>query len=269
MGLLSNAISSVKSFFNTPYLAGLEKAEQHLQAHPVEAALITTKIVAAPAVLATSVTAAKAAAPVVAKAAPVVAAAAVKTTGKIVTSAITNPAQALRTTIGAGTAIVGGSILLSSSKARTTLVETPGNLATFGTNVGKAIDEPSFKNIAKVAEDSPIITGALIAGGALIAAKAGGTIATIANTKAIKDVKDAIQTPEKSVVSLLGGNSAMDKTLPKNTLADSPTSSAVTIKQTKKQGKRRKSSKRKANIYKCQTIRRAHYGHTNKCYNFY
>lgn len=269
-GAVTKAATAVKTFAESKPLAFLNKVESNLQANPVKAAAVATGVIAAPALISSVSTASKAAAPVVAKAAtaaaPVVAKAAVSTAKSVVT----NPAGALKTTIGGGAVILGGSILASSSKARESVVKAPGEIAQFGTNIGIAIDNPSVENIGNIAKDSPILTGLALAGAALVVSKAAGTIATAANTKAIKDSNDILKNPNTIQTPVSGVISGTSKPLDTPTTLQGNNPSAVSINQPKKQGTTSKRRRRKAKIYKCEHKRRlVTHGHATKCYNFY
>ncbi len=260
MGLWDN----ITEFFNRPYLAGLEKFEQKLQDRPTEAALVATGIIAAPAVVSTLSTGAKAVAPVIATGAK----AAAPVVGKAAISAIQHPKETLNTAIGASAALFGGSILLSSAKARKSVVQLPGEIAQFGSNIGVAIDNPSISNVAKIAKDSPVLTAVALAGAALIVSKAAGTAATIANTKAVRDNSDLSKNPNSVNTPISGVGSSNPKPLLSSPLiGDNPT--AIDLTKAKRQGKTTKHRRRKAKLYKAQLHRCHNYGSASKCYNFY
>jgi len=290
MGLLSSVKGKVKKvgqalkkFINTPYLAKLNTIEQDLQRSPTKAALVATGAIAAPAALTSLSTATKAATPAIkagaTAAAPIIksgASSASRAAGgigrKVATRFLDKP---LQTTGQLGAALVGGSILASSKKARTTAVKLPGELVQFGTNIGTAIDNPSVESVKKIATDSPVLTAAALAGAALVISKAGGTAATIANTKAVKESNDLLRNPTTIPTPVSGMTSGIAKPLEKSALqGESP--SAINLKSPKKGGKTTKRTKRKAKVNKCRQFNSCLHtrgckknGSATKCYNFY
>lgn len=183
--------------------------------------------------------------------------------------------EPVKTTAKAAGAIVVSSALVSSKKAREEVVKAPSNLATFGTDIGKAVDNPSLENIKKIGTDSPILTGLTAAGAALIVGKVAGTIATIENTKAIKESNEIAKDPNKSAV-VVGGTPGTAKPLEASSLTSTASSPSVAQSPSKKQASKRKQGKRKAKINKCEHFNKCLHsrrckknGSATKCYNFY
>ena len=270
MGLLSTLSSSVKSITATPTAivktlasgagvkaaisAGMQSEKAYiseLKANPIKA---VGERVLGPQVIMTATAGAILAAPKVGAAA--------------LTAAKAKPlAAAAAVPIG----ITAASTLVSSEKARTAAAEVvnPTNYASFGSNIGKAIDNPSWENVKKIATESPYLTAATAAGAALLVGKVTRTVATIANTKAIKEANELMSNPITST-PLQGVTSGQAKPLDKiSTLAGADTPAAVSVSKPKKQGAKRKQGKRKAKVYKCGHIRRIQHGCATKCYNFY
>lgn len=75
----------------------------------------------------------------------------------------------------------------SNPKLITKTAKAPSELASFGSDLGNLLEDPSLSNAAQVVKNSPLISAGIAAGGAaLIGGGIAGTIATIQNTKAIK-----------------------------------------------------------------------------------
>lgn len=246
---VSKAVSAVKTFAASKPLAFMNKIEGDLQSSPVKAAAVATGIIAAPAAISSLSTAAKAATPAVssavAAASPVVKSAAISAGTSTVKAIVANPIKATATV---GAAIVGTNILASSSSARKAVVQAPSQLAVFGANIGKAIDNPTVDNILKIPKDSPLLTAAAIAGAAVIVGKAAGTAATIANTKALKEGHDIAKLPKP-----IGEQGLVSASLPSPaTIGESqaeaviaPKKKAVKKKKAKKKVVKKKKTKKK------------------------
>lgn len=202
--------------------------------------------------------------------------------------------QPIKTTAKVGGAILAGSILTSSKKARETIVKAPGNLAQFGTNIGDFIDNPNLDSLTKIGADNPGLSALAVLTGGLLIGKATSSIVTAANTEALKDNTEAAKNnsaasnldgelpsggkskDEKPVSnpgditknpspSDIGESPSGAKPLDKNPFpGESPTPSTP-----KKPGKKKKQAKRKAKVYKCHSLRRVQHGSATKCYNFY
>jgi len=123
--------------------------------------------------------------------------------------------------IGGG-ALIGVPALARSKKARNVLAQAPqvpGKLSKFGSDLGRAIEEPSKKNISNLITDNKLVAGIIAGAGALAVAPAlisgaGGVIAGSqrnAQTKAIEELgKGSFQTspiptvPKQGDPSLVG-----------------------------------------------------------------
>lgn len=93
--------------------------------------------------------------------------------------------------VGAGALIAAGAVARRPSETLTAAAELPSGLVNVGGNVADLISDPSIENAKKLVTENPFIVGAtaataLIAGGVGAGAVAN-TLATTANTRAIKE----------------------------------------------------------------------------------
>lgn len=87
-------------------------------------------------------------------------------------------------------AVVAGTAYLASKSSRLSndILNAPKSVDTFASNVGELYDNPSIEQAKETFKESPVISGALIAGtGLLIGKGVSNTIATFANTAAVKE----------------------------------------------------------------------------------
>lgn len=86
------------------------------------------------------------------------------------------------------------SALVSNPRAVGSVASAPSSLARFGGNASGLIADPSIEKAMQVAKESPIITTAIGVGAAAVAGRGlTGTIATIANTRAVnKNTQQAL-----------------------------------------------------------------------------
>jgi len=145
---------------------------------------------------------------------------------------------------GAGI-IAGGSILISSPKARQTLSNPEQSLKQFGRNTGTLIENPTLQNAQALFKGNPILTSGAILGTGLIAGK-GLTSAytSLVNTRAVKENTEILK-------SNLPTNSLTPGDIIKSSEQKAPTPSELspfetTSKTPNPRNKRRKSSKTKA-----------------------
>jgi hypothetical protein len=150
-----------------------------------------------------------------------------------------------------GGSVVGANILVSSPKARQTVMETPSSLANVGKNVGGYIENPSVENASKIFKENPAIVGGLgligisLAGYKAASALSGAlqTSAINKNTKAIlsSDAKNPLTS--ESLPSLDNiQSSALSEYIPNVSdlsAVGTPTASAVTTRKSAKKHKRK------------------------------
>lgn len=88
-----------------------------------------------------------------------------------------------------GGTIVGGSAVLNSKNLQSGLVNAPSGLANFGSNIGKAADNPSLSSVGTIYKENPVIatTATVLGGGALLGGigSLASTAATALNTKSV------------------------------------------------------------------------------------
>jgi hypothetical protein len=167
----------------------------------------------------------------VAKASPVV-----STVAKTVAiKAISNPVKTLA--VGAG-ALVAGSALVTSEKAREGVLQLPSSLVNVGSNIGQVIENPSSETIGQLVKENPLIVGGATVAGALIAGKGiAGAVATFGQTQATKEQTQAIR-------EATGGSGTLPYTQGGETAVGTsempPTSPTTTISTGKKRYKRAK-----------------------------
>jgi len=192
VGVKNTFVETNKSTFTSPIPLAAKVAE-----HPFMSAAVITSVVNPTATISTAKKALTSIASTVSKA--------------FTASSLTTKAAVIVATP------VVASTLATSSKARSSLVNTPKSLVTFGTNLGSVIDNPSISSVTKLAKDSPVITAATALAG--VAAVGGGiglaanTVATYVNSKATKSntaatlggVSDAITTSIGQVQSNVSG----------------------------------------------------------------
>jgi len=108
--------------------------------------------------------------------------------GTVAKAAVTNPVKT-------GVVIVGGSVLGSSEKAQNLVASQtanlPGNLNQFGSNIGKAVQDPSVATITQIAKDNPVLSSIAALGatyaGYKVVAPALAIESTRANTSAVQE----------------------------------------------------------------------------------
>lgn len=126
--------------------------------------------------------------------------------------------------VASAAALVATPALISSPKTVSAAGKvvsglTPESLVKFGANVGKTVETPSLANIKNVFTESPIIAGTIATVAAVAGIKAISTaglaisniVATKANTKALADSTEQIQTQMQSI-----SNNAPTVTIPSN-----------------------------------------------------
>lgn len=101
--------------------------------------------------------------------------------------------------------------LIASPKLREAAINAPDSLANFGSNVGGLVEDPSLKNLEKIAKENPIITTVAGATGLVALGAAGrgvaGIVATVQNTQALKENRkqsDGLLTTESNKKSESG-----------------------------------------------------------------
>jgi len=83
--------------------------------------------------------------------------------------------------------VVAGVAVANPKQTGKALIEAPQNLANVGLNLGKVGADPSLENLSTLYKENPIITGALTAGGVIVAGKAvSGVVSSALNTSAIR-----------------------------------------------------------------------------------
>lgn len=122
-----------------------------------------------------------------------------------VTSTITSLAKSLvpKSALGKVAAIaavpIAAPVLISSPKAREKLVNSPSELAQFGTDLGKLAEEPSTENLKNLVKESPIITTGILTTLGIVGAK---TILPALQTKAVKEQTEAINKQTEAIENL-------------------------------------------------------------------
>ena len=157
-----------------------------------------------------------------------------------------------------GGSLVAGGILKSSSKARKAIskpTQLPKNLANFGSNIGKAIDNPTAGNIANIVKDNPILSTATAAAVLAPVAPLAGTAAIVASNRIRNKNKPA--TPA-TIVPPAAKGLPKPVAVPANPVTESgitnpiantePTQSASTRSTPKTTGSPRISQKTEVNI---------------------
>lgn len=97
---------------------------------------------------------------------------------------------ALATPVAIGAAVTNPNLVGKAATA-------PRQLSEFGSGVGLLIQEPSYENLKQVAKESPIISAAVVTGTGLALGKGvSSTLATIANTRAVKE-NTAVASPKE------------------------------------------------------------------------
>ena len=96
--------------------------------------------------------------------------------------------KTVATTAAAGLAgIAGVNLLATSGTARAAVLNAPSSAASLGSDIGKAIDNPSISSLSNIYKNNPVLAGGLTALG--IGAAGYGlssTVSTILNTSAVK-----------------------------------------------------------------------------------
>lgn len=86
------------------------------------------------------------------------------------------------------TGIVATGFVVSNPSSLKQVAKAPAELSRFGSDLGSLSANPSLEGVKDVFKNSPVISSAIALGGAaVIGAGATRTIATIANTRAIKE----------------------------------------------------------------------------------
>lgn len=106
-----------------------------------------------------------------------------------------------------GGGIIGAGVLSTSQRARkaatSAVTEGPKSLATFGANIGRAIDDPSAKNIKQIFKDDPLIATAAaglgVAGVAKATSAAAPIIGGVLASKQRKDIVEAVRASPKAL----------------------------------------------------------------------
>lgn len=92
---------------------------------------------------------------------------------------------------------VAGLAVVKSEKGREAVLNTPSSINNFTSNVAKVIDNPSIEGVKNIAKENPVLTAGLATGlavaGGLGLAGVASSVATFANTKAIKESTNQTQ----------------------------------------------------------------------------
>jgi len=95
-------------------------------------------------------------------------------------------ANPIKTIVATAAAIPIVSAVVQSPKLQSGLANAPSNLANFGGNIGKAIENPSIASVTNIVKENPILSTITVGGAALAAGTAANTVATYLNTRATK-----------------------------------------------------------------------------------
>jgi hypothetical protein len=132
----------------------------------------------------------------------------------------TAPLKTVAYTAAAG---VGGLVVAKSTTAKQSIANLPSSVDIFTTNTAKFIDNPTLETAKTIGQESPILTGAILAGTALVVGKAAsGIISGVSNTIATNKNTAAI---ENSMVN------PQVQTLPKTSTSDLPKALAASTPQ--------------------------------------
>jgi hypothetical protein len=161
-------------------------------------------------------------------------------------------------------------ILVSSGKARESIIQTPASVFNFGSNLGSFIDKPSVSTGTTIFKENPVVSSLAVGGSALglgiLGSKLINPIVTAQNTAALRDntqisaeipkeekVKEQVIEQTQPIINIV--NQLPDtkdinpllNTSPENTLVTTPVAakSTSTVK-TKKKKKKAKPKKKKA-----------------------
>lgn len=171
-------------------------------------------------------------------------------------------------------AVFGTSLVVSSASVRKNLITAPTSLAQFGSNIGKAIDNPTAANLTNIITSNPKLSAAA---GAAAAIAIGGAIATAGNLYTNYTNTQAVKA--NTAATLLSSAGGSPSTIPTGTLvhalpigntvvspatAKTPVAAVAPVKKvtkkkkkkSKKKTKKKKKSKRKAKSIKRRKKRR-------------
>lgn len=105
-------------------------------------------------------------------------------------SSLSGTAKAV--TIAGG--VAGTSLLLTSSKARSSLSNPEQSLKQFGSNTGALIDKPSLENAKVLFKGNPILTSGVIIGAGYVAGRGvTSAVTSLINTQAVKENTEILQ----------------------------------------------------------------------------
>lgn len=155
-------------------------------------------------------------------------------------------AKGVIATAVAAPVVVG--VLSSSSKAREGLISAPSSLANVGSNIGKVIENPTIENVKETFKENPVAATLIAAAPlAIVGGGISGTVASIANTAAVKENTKA-STPSAPAISpdtvTVVDKSSQFKAMPVPTetvaASTSPTTAQTHAVSTKSSTKRKK-----------------------------
>ena len=152
----------------------------------------------------------------------------VKGAGQVLSKTVQTSFQTapIKSTAVAVAAIPVTAAVVSSSKLQNSIVKAPSELANFGSNVGKLIDNPTIANVKETFKENPILSGAAIAAGAAVVGGglglAANTVATFMNTKATKENSLASTEPSLANTEPIGVQLPQADLIPSKSLAPEP-----------------------------------------------
>jgi hypothetical protein len=90
----------------------------------------------------------------------------------------------IKSTAAIGVGIIGVNAAKSSPKVATAILNTPSSLANFGSNIGKAVENPNLTSITNIAKQNPLLTAGTVLAAGIAAGTTLNTVATVLNTRA-------------------------------------------------------------------------------------